>query len=111
MFQSEEPPENTQEQEAPDAQKDKEIEAVFIATDAPSHARLCIAGLKRGLHMASAVPAVFGEDQPSRLANDVERRIAKSSDDWEEVFTRYKDELSLELLGEIRARLSRRGSK
>jgi len=44
-------------------EKDKEIEAVFIATDAPSHARLCIAGLKRGLHMASAVPAVFGEDQ------------------------------------------------
>ena len=44
-------------------EKDKEIEAVFIATDAPSHARLCIAGLKRGLHMASAVPAIFGEEQ------------------------------------------------
>jgi predicted dehydrogenase len=44
-------------------EKDKEIEAVFIATDAPSHARLCIAGLKRGLHMASAVPAIFGQDQ------------------------------------------------
>ena len=44
-------------------EKDKEIEAVFIATDAPSHARLCITGLKHGLHMASAVPAVFGEDQ------------------------------------------------
>jgi hypothetical protein len=44
-------------------EKDREIEAVFIATDAPSHARLCIAGLKRGLHMASAVPAVFGEEQ------------------------------------------------
>ncbi len=44
-------------------EKDKEIEAVYIATDAPSHGRLCIAGLKRGLHVASAVPAVFGEDQ------------------------------------------------
>lgn len=44
-------------------EKDREIEAVFIATDAPSHARLCIAGLKRGLHMASAVPAVFGDGQ------------------------------------------------
>ena len=44
-------------------EKDKEIEAVFIATDAPSHARLCIAGLKRGLHVASAVPAVFGAEQ------------------------------------------------
>lgn len=44
-------------------EKDREIEAVFVATDAPSHAKLCIAGLKRGLHMASAVPAVFGEEQ------------------------------------------------
>ena len=40
--------------------KDDTIEAIFIATDAPSHARLCIEGLKRGKHMASAVPAVFG---------------------------------------------------
>ena len=44
-------------------EKDREIEAVFIATDAPSHARLCLAGLRRGLHVASAVPAVFGEEQ------------------------------------------------
>jgi len=44
-------------------EKDKEIEAVFIATDAPSHARLVVAGLKRGLHMASAVPAVWGDSQ------------------------------------------------
>ncbi|MDA3925474.1 MAG: Gfo/Idh/MocA family oxidoreductase [Kiritimatiellae bacterium] len=44
-------------------EKDKEIEAVFIATNAPSHAQLCIAGLNRGLHVCSAVPAVFGEDQ------------------------------------------------
>jgi len=43
--------------------KDKEIEAIYIATDAPSHARLCIASLKRGLHVASAVPAVFGAEQ------------------------------------------------
>jgi ABC-type Mn2+/Zn2+ transport system ATPase subunit len=54
---------------------------------------------------------VFGEDQPSRLAFDVERRIVETSDDWEKVFTRYKDDLSLELLGEIRARLSRRGTR
>lgn len=44
-------------------EQDREIEAVFVATDAPSHARLCIAGLKRGLHVASAVPAVFGQEQ------------------------------------------------
>jgi predicted dehydrogenase len=44
-------------------EKDREIEAVYIATDAPSHVQLCIKGLKRGLHVASAVPAVFGEEQ------------------------------------------------
>jgi len=40
--------------------KDDRIEAVFIATDAPSHARLAIAALEHGKHVASAVPAVFG---------------------------------------------------
>ncbi len=40
--------------------KDDKIEAVFVATDAPSHARHCIEVLKRGKHVASAVPAVFG---------------------------------------------------
>jgi predicted dehydrogenase len=40
--------------------KDDRIEAVFIATDAPSHARLCIEAMKHGKHAASAVPAVFG---------------------------------------------------
>ncbi|RIK81650.1 MAG: gfo/Idh/MocA family oxidoreductase [Planctomycetota bacterium] len=39
---------------------DDSIEAVFVATDAPSHARLCIEALKRGKHVACAVPAVFG---------------------------------------------------
>ncbi len=40
--------------------RDDKIEAVFIATDAPSHARLAIAALEHGKHVAAAVPAVFG---------------------------------------------------
>jgi predicted dehydrogenase len=40
--------------------KDEAIEAVFLATDAPSHARHAIDVLKHGKHVASAVPAVFG---------------------------------------------------
>ena len=40
--------------------KDDRIEAIFLATDAPSHARLCIEAMKHGKHVASAVPAVFG---------------------------------------------------
>jgi predicted dehydrogenase len=40
--------------------EDDSIEAIFVATDAPSHARHCIAALRRGKHVATAVPAVYG---------------------------------------------------
>ncbi len=40
--------------------KDRRIEAVFVATDAPNHARHCVEVLKHGKHAASAVPAAFG---------------------------------------------------
>ena len=40
--------------------EDDSLEAIFVATDAPSHARLAIAALEVGKHVASAVPAVFG---------------------------------------------------
>ncbi len=40
--------------------KDDKIEAVFVATDAPSHARHVIEVLKHGKHAASAVPAAYG---------------------------------------------------
>jgi predicted dehydrogenase len=40
--------------------KDDSLEAVFVATDAPSHARHCILVLEHGKHVASAVPAVYG---------------------------------------------------
>ncbi len=40
--------------------KDDSIEAVFVATDAPSHVKHCVEVLKHGKHVASAVPAMFG---------------------------------------------------
>lgn len=40
--------------------KDDRIEAVFVATDAPSHAKHCVDVLNHGKHVACAVPAVFG---------------------------------------------------
>ncbi len=43
-----------------EALKDDSIEAFFLATDAPSHCRQCIDVLKRGKHVATAVPAMFG---------------------------------------------------
>lgn len=54
--------------------KDKSIEAIYIATDAPSHARLAIMALEHGKHVCSAVPAVFGfeaEDEAEKLFNAV----------------------------------------
>ncbi|MCD6175682.1 MAG: Gfo/Idh/MocA family oxidoreductase, partial [Planctomycetes bacterium] len=40
--------------------KDDSIEAIFCATDAPSHARHCMLAMNHGKHVAVAVPAVFG---------------------------------------------------
>jgi predicted dehydrogenase len=40
--------------------KDPTIEAVFVATDAPSHARHCREVLLNGKHVMCAVPATFG---------------------------------------------------
>ena len=56
--------------------KDKNIEAVFIATDAPSHARLAIMALNYGKHVASAVPAVYGfnaEGEAQKLLETVKQ--------------------------------------
>ncbi|NLG00916.1 MAG: Gfo/Idh/MocA family oxidoreductase [Lentisphaerae bacterium] len=44
------------------AAEDK-LEAVYLATDAPSHVTLAIMALEHGLNVASAVPAFLGEDQ------------------------------------------------
>ena len=48
---------------------------------------------------------VFGEDHPSRLAQEVETKIMAKGASWEEVFEAYKDRVSLDLLGEIRAQV------
>lgn len=51
---------------------DDRLEAIFVATDAPRHARHCIAALKRGKHVACAVPAVFGSvDEAHELLSAV----------------------------------------
>jgi len=57
-------------------QQDKEIEAVYIATDAPTHAKLAIMGLNHGKHVCSAVPAVFGfqaEEEAEELFEAVKK--------------------------------------
>lgn len=39
--------------------KDDSLEAVYVATDAPSHAKHCMEVLNHGKHVVCAVPAVF----------------------------------------------------
>ena len=52
--------------------KDKRIEAIFVATDAPSHTRHCITVLKHDKHVMTAVPAVFGSlEQAEQLLETV----------------------------------------
>ena len=54
--------------------KDPGIEAVFVATDAPSHARHCMEVLNHGKHVASAVPAVWGSlEDAEKLFETVKR--------------------------------------
>ena len=54
--------------------KDPKIEAVFVATDAPSHARHCIEVLKSGKHVMTAVPAVWGSlEDAEKLVETVQK--------------------------------------
>lgn len=57
--------------------KDERIEAVFVATDAPSHEKHCIEVLKHGKHVASAVPAVFGSVEGADRLLDAVRRSGR----------------------------------
>jgi predicted dehydrogenase len=54
--------------------KDDNIEAIFVATDAPSHARHCIEVLNHGKHVCTAVPAFRGDiEDAERLLGCVKR--------------------------------------
>ena len=54
--------------------KDDAVEAVFIATDAPSHAQHTIDALNHGKHVACAVPAVWGSlDDAYRVYETVKK--------------------------------------
>lgn len=52
---------------------------------------------------------VFGEDEPSRLAGEVERRLLASGTHWPQIYAEYKDELSLEMLNGLRAAIEGKG--
>lgn len=50
--------------------KDDQIEAIFVATDAPSHPRHCIEVLRHGKHVACAVPASYGSLEEADMLFD-----------------------------------------
>lgn len=52
---------------------------------------------------------VFGEDEPSRLAEEVERRVIAKGVPWPQIYEQYKDELSLETLNGLRAAIEGEG--
>jgi ABC-type branched-subunit amino acid transport system ATPase component len=52
---------------------------------------------------------VFGEDEPSRLAGEVERRLIAKGTPWPQIYEKYKDELSLEFLNGLRAAIEGKG--
>lgn len=54
--------------------KDPTIEAVFVATDAPSHARHCMEVLKHGKHVMCAVPATWGSIEEGEALLETVRR-------------------------------------
>jgi len=54
--------------------KDPSIEAVFVATDAPSHARHCMEVMNHGKHVMVAVPAVWGSiEDADKLLETVQK--------------------------------------
>jgi len=56
--------------------KDENIEAVFVATDAPSHANHCIMALGHGKHVATAVPVSFGSiEDAERVFEAVKKSV------------------------------------
>ncbi len=52
---------------------------------------------------------VFGEDEPSKLAGEVERRLTAKGAPWPQIYEEYKDELSLEMLNGLRAAIEGKG--
>ncbi|MBX8487743.1 AAA family ATPase [Pseudomonas cichorii] len=48
---------------------------------------------------------VFNEDEPSRLALGVKKRLLEVYDNWDDLYSEYKNKLSLEILSSLRQSL------
>jgi hypothetical protein len=48
---------------------------------------------------------VFGEDEPSFLAQDLEKRLSANHTSWDEIVEKYQGELSSEFLTSLKAKI------
>ncbi len=58
--------------------KDDTLEAIFLATDAPSHARHAILALEHGKHVACAVPATWGSLEEGAALYEAVKKSGKN---------------------------------
>jgi energy-coupling factor transporter ATP-binding protein EcfA2 len=58
-----------------------------------------------GADVGSISYFVFGEDEPSKLAAEVEHRLLTQYQNWEQLYADYKNDLSPEMLGSLRLAL------
>ena len=58
--------------------KDDSIEAIFCATDAPSHANHCMMVMNHGKHVAVAVPAVHGSVEDAHKLLETVKNTGRS---------------------------------
>ncbi|RQS76176.1 ATP-binding protein [Burkholderia sp. Bp8963] len=62
-----------------------------------------------GADVGSISYFVFGEDEPSKLASEVEKRLLARYQTWEQLYSDYKNDLSPEMLGTLRLALESGG--
>lgn len=84
-------------------------QVTVLRSDQDGHVRVEQPALRTfGADVGAISYFVFGEDEPSRLALTVEDRLRARFSSWEKLYTRYKDELSLEILGSLRESMESR---
>lgn len=58
-----------------------------------------------GADVGSISYFVFGEDEPSSLADEVVARLMAAHSSWGQIYEKYKDELSQDILSDLRRRM------
>lgn len=85
-------------------------QVTVLATDEEGHVSIEPLRFQTfGADVGSISYFVFGEDKPSMLADEVEKRLLARYQTWEHLYADYKDHLSPEMLGSLRLALESGG--